>query len=315
MKTIKNMLYIAAMATAITACSGEESLAPEANTPITVSATIPGDVWAVASRSAEGEDPYDGSSPASRAPQYSAWTLHYTDYQGHAATYSPNVTVTDGVASFTTGDDLVWAKIDATQPIHLTCVTDNGTDDTTDDYTLHVSVANATPREELAFGAMKPVVAKFTVKFTMVNNLGANAEDFRITFSAYDAGEYDAATDGGVCPASSTDAVTSFEALTGTTGENPCIVTGTMLLPEQEMGDELIVTYGSHNWTVDLSQVAITGTNPVQYANQLKAGQHITLNLNASLTSLGTPSIEVEAFTHGGSYDLGGEAQQPSTNP
>ena len=303
MKTIKNMLYIAAMATAITACSGEESLAPEANTPITVSATIPGDVWAVASRGA-GEE------------IYSDWTLHYTNYKGEAATYSPIVSVNNGTASFTTGDDLVWAKLDATLPIHLTCKTDNGTaSDATDDYTLHVSVANATPREELAFGAMKPVVAKFTVKFTMVNNLGANAEDFRITFSAYDAGEYDASTHDGVCPASSTDAVTSFEALTGTTGENPCIVTGTMLLPEQEMGNELIVTYGSHNWTVALSQVAITGTNPVQYANQLKAGQHITLNLNASLTSLGTPSIEVEAFTHGGSYDLGGEAQQPSTNP
>ena len=104
MKAIKNMLYIAAMATAITACTSEDALAPELNTPLTVSATIPGDVWAVASRSAEGEDPSVGSSPASRAPQYSAWALHYTNYQGHAATYSPSVTVTDGVASFTTGD-------------------------------------------------------------------------------------------------------------------------------------------------------------------------------------------------------------------
>ena len=307
MKTIKNMLYIAAMATAITACSGEESLAPEANTPITVSATIPGDVWAVASRSAEGEDPYDGSSPASRAPQYSAWTLHYTDYQGHAATYSPSVTVTDGVASFTTGDDLVWAKIDATQPIHLTCVTDNGTDDTSNDYTLHVSVASATPRQILAFEAMKPTVAKLTVKFTLENNinLAPDPEEFSMSFSAKGKKEasgeetaYDPRTDKGVWPVGETP-VTSFSTLTGISGTDFYTVTGTILLPEQTLGDELTVTYGSYTWTANLSQVEVKNTNPVQYANQLKAGQHLTLNLKTLLTSLNAPNmnIEAEAFT------------------
>ena len=133
MKAIKNMLYIAAMATAITACTSEDALVPELNTPLTVSATIPGDVWAVASRSAEGEDPSSGSSSASRAPQYSDWTLHYTNYKGEAATYSPNVSVNNGTASFTTGTDLVWEQIDATQSMHLTCKTDNGTADNAED--------------------------------------------------------------------------------------------------------------------------------------------------------------------------------------
>ena len=307
MKAIKNMLYIAAMATAITACTSEDALAPELNTPLTVSATIPGDVWAVASRSAEGEDPSSGSSPASRAPQYSAWTLHYTNYQGHAATYSPSVTVTDGVASFTTGDDLVWAKIDATQPIHLTCVTDNGTDDTSDDYTLHVSVASATPRQTLAFGAMKPVVAKLTVKFTLENNmnLAPEPDEFSMSFSAKGKREasgeetaYDPRTDKGVWPVGETS-VTSFSTLTGISGTDFYTVTGTILLPEQTLGNELTVTYGSYTWTADLSQVEVKNTNPVQYANQLKAGQHLTLNLKTSITSLNAPNmnIEAEAFT------------------
>ena len=308
MKTIKNMLYIAAMATAITACSGEESLAPEANTPITVSATIPGDVWAVASRSAEGEDPSGGSSSASRALEYSDWTLHYTNYKGEVDTYSPNVSVNNGTASFTTGTDLVWEQIKITQLIHFTCKTDNGTDDdTTDDYTLHVSVANATPREELAFGAMKPVVAKFTVKFTLENNmnLAPEPDEFSMRFSAKGKKEasgeetaYDPRTDKGVWPVGETP-VTSFSTLTGISGTDFYTVTGTILLPEQTLGNELTVTYGSYTWTADLSQVEVKNTNPVQYANQLKAGQHLTLNLKTSLTSLNAPNmnIEAEAFT------------------
>ena len=316
MKAIKNMLYIAAMATAITACTSEDALAPELNTPLTVSATIPGDVWAVASRSAEGEDPSVGSSPASRAPQYSAWTLHYTNYQGHAATYPPSVTVTDGVASFTTGDDLVWAKIDATQPIHLTCKTDNGTDDdATDDYTLHVSVTSATPRQTLAFEAMKPTVAKFTVNFTLTTN---SSETVSIGFEAKGmAADYDPQTNDGVWPASDLESeyIIGFETLQVEQEEGSLVrtVTGTILLPQQEMNPTMMFGLGQLlPWNVDLSTVPVG--NSGQKANQLKAGQHLTLNVTASYTTLNAPSIEIEAFTQGGSYDLGGDAQ-PSTNP
>ena len=300
MKTIKNMLYIAAMATAITACSGEETLAPEAGTPITVSVTIPGDVWAVASRVA-GET-------------YSDWTLHYTDYKGDAATYAPTVTEGNGTFSFTTDKNLVWEKIDATKPIHLTCVTDNGTpSDDTDDYTLHVSVASATPRQPLAFGAMKPTVAKFTVNFTLTTNNSTDA--VTIAFGAKGmADDYDPQANNGAWPANDSEDVTGFgSSLVDTPAAGTRTVTGTILLPEQEMGDELIVKYGSHNWIVDLSTVSVSSE---QKANQLKAGQHITLNIKASYTSLNAPSIEIEAFEPASGYenDLGGEAQQPSTN-
>lgn len=309
MKTIKNMLYIAAMATAITACSGEDSLAPEASTPITVSVTIPGDVWAVASR-VVGEE------------TYSNWTLHYTGLSGNAvyAVGDANVAVTNNAVSFTTyqaeDNKLVWEQINATKPIHLTCVTDNGTpSDDTDDYTLHVSVASATPRQPLAFGAMKPTVAKFTVNFTLTTN---SSEAISIGFEAKGmADQYNPQTTDGAWPASDSKEVLGFGSSLVETSEAGSLVrtvTGTILLPEQEMGDELIVKYGSHNWTVNLSTVSVG--NSGQKANQLKAGQHITLNIKASYTSLNAPSIEIEAFEHATGYenDLGGEAQQPSTN-
>ena len=302
MKTIKNMLYIAAMATAITACSGEETLAPEAGMPITVSVTIPGDVWAVASRGA-GET-------------YTDWTLHYTDYKGEAATYAPTPTVAMGEeveASFTTSTDLVWEQIDATKPIHLTCKTDNGTtNDTTDDYTLHVSVDNAPSRQTLAFGAMKPTVAKFTVNFTLTTN---SSKTISIGFKAKGmAAAHAPQTNDGVWPANDSEDVTDFgNSWVETSAAGTRTVTGTILLPQQDMNPIMIFGLGQAlPWNVDLSKVSVGGSD--QPANQLKAGQHITLNITASYTTLNAPSIEVEAFTQGGSYDLGGDAQ-PNTNP
>ena len=306
MKTIKNMLYIAAMATAITACSGEETLAPEAGTPVTVSATIPGDMWAVASRGA-GEE------------TYTDWKLHYTGLRGNAVygVGDTNVTVTNNAVSFTTyqaeDNKLVWEQIDATKPMHLTCKTDNGTpNDTTDDYTLHVSVDNAPSRQTLAFGAMKPTVAKFTVNFTLTTN---SSKTISIGFKAKGmAADYAPQTNDGVWPANDSEDVTDFgNSWVETSAAGTRTVTGTILLPQQDMNPIMMFGLGQAlPWNVDLSKVSVGGSD--QPANQLKAGQHITLNITASYTTLNAPSIEVEAFTQGGSYDLGGDAQ-PNTNP
>ena len=113
MKTIKNYTYpvirpalsrsfaalwmsmVGAM-TMLPSCSSYESLSPEGSTPITVSATIPGDVWAVASRGGEGGGASGGGSSSPTGPQYSDWTLHYTDYKGAAATYKYDATTMGG---------------------------------------------------------------------------------------------------------------------------------------------------------------------------------------------------------------------------
>jgi hypothetical protein len=75
------------------------------------------------------------------------------------------------------------------------------------------------------------------------------------------------------------------------------------------MDNTLTVTYGSEiTWTLDLSQVKVKDTNPVQYANQLIAGQHLTLNLKASITSLNAPAdVQIEAFTKADADDYTGE--------
>jgi hypothetical protein len=93
------------------------------------------------------------------------------------------------------------------------------------------------------------------------------------------------------------------------------VFTSSILLPEQTMGNMLTVTYGSDiTWKLDLSQVKVKDTNPVQYANQLIAGQHLTLNLKASVTNLNAPAdVQIEAFTKadadGYTGELGGVAK------
>ena len=295
MKAIIQSFIIVAMATAITACTAEEPLAPQADQPITVMATVPGEVWATASRALS-----DG---------YSDLTLHYTDYKGEETTYvvpSDNVTMTNNQISFTTGGDLVWERVDATKPIHLTCKEG--------EVTFHTSVESAEPGKALTFtDAMKPTMAKLTVKLTFTHNITGELQTLNATVTAKGAAtDYDPQTDGGIHKADETAAVQSL-ALEATESDN--VFTSSMLLPEQTMVNMLTVTYGSDiTWTLDLSQVSVTGGTEDQYANQLIAGQHLTLNLKASVTNLNAPAdVQIEAFTKadadGYTGELGGVAK------
>ena len=299
MKAIIQSFIIVAMATAITACTAEESLAPQADQPITVSATMPGEVWATASRAS--------SMGTLDKTDYSEVELHYTDYKGVAATYEvPLNTIEFSVANseysffFTTGSDLVWERVDATKPIHLTCKEG--------EVTFHTSVESAEPGKALTFKeAMKPTMAKLTVKLTFNHNITGELQTLNATIKAAGAAtDYHPQTDGGIHKADETAAVQSL-ALEATGSDN--VFTSSMLLPEQTMDNTLTVTYGSEiTWTLDLSQVKVKDTNPVQYANQLIAGQHLTLNLKASITSLNAPAdVQIEAFTKADADDYTGE--------
>ena len=294
------------MATAITACSGDDSpLVSEANTPITVSATIPGEVWAVASRLV--------------TESYSDLQLHYTDYKGKASTFAvptENISGTDNNISFTTGSKLVWEQVDATKPIHLTCVCNNGTDVTTDDYTLHTSVASATVGQPLAFSsAMTPTVAMLTLKLTLEHNTGALG-DMTATVSAEEAvAAYDPMTHGSLWPATGNKVNKEITLPAPASGN---VYNASIILPQQTMGNTLTIKYGTTAiWTLDLSLVSVSGGKSEQKANQLIVGQHLTLNLTASLIGLNTPDIKIEAFTAAadGSYEdeLGGSAKK--SNP
>ena len=280
--------------------------------PLTVTATIPGDVWAVATR-AEGES----------TVTYSDWKLHYTDYNGKAATGTLTASQSEGTYTLTTDNGLVWAKVNTTNPMHLTARCDNGTpSDATDDYTLHTSVPSATAGEELAFPDMKHTLAKFTVNFMFSYNMEQNAPtaatDFTMTISSTQvaADSYDPMTNGGAWPAAEDETNPTAFTLSYKSTDNVHIVTGSMLLPQQMMGETLTVTYKETTWTLNLNAVAVTGGEEGQMANQLIAGQHLTLNLKAGLTAINTPSdIQIEAFTAADadaddySPDLGGVAK------
>ena len=299
MKAIIQSFIIAAVATAITACTAEESLAPQADQPITVMATVPGEVWATASRAS--------SMGTLDKTDYSEVELHYTDYKGVAATHKvPLNTIEFSVANsansfwFTTGSDLVWEKVDATKPIHLTCKEG--------DASFHTSVESAEPGEALTFtDAMKPTMAKLTVKLTFTHNITGELQALNATITTAGAAtDYHPQTDGGI---HQTDGTAAAQSLALEANESDNVFTSSMLLPEQTMGNMLTVTYGSDiTWTLDLSQVKVKDTDPVQYANQLIAGQHLTLNLKASVTSLNAPTdVQIEAFTKADATDYEGD--------
>lgn len=314
MKAIKNIIYIATLSMALTACTEEKPFEPGSGSPLTVSATVPGEIWAVATRAGN---------------EISAWTLHYIDYKGNKTIYVPtDVSVEGSAVSFTTGTDLVWAQIDHTKPMHLTC----GTFDIMPSgercyYILHTSVASATPDQPLALGTMTPTVAKLTVNFAFENNLNASADDFSITYNAKTAvDDYDPWTACDIWPAKD-DASDRLLPLSGTAATNLYTVSGTVLLPQQTIGNTLTVVYDNgtadntaddYPWTLDLNTVAVKNTDPVQYANDLKAGQHLTLNLKASVISLGKPSMEYEAFIKADqddyAGDLDGDVQSQTNN-
>ena len=110
-------------------------------------------------------------------------------------------------------------------------------------------------------------------------------------------------TDGGVLPAETEPATQHIRLV-----PDGNVFTGSALLPQQTMEDELIIYFGTHTWTLDLSQVKVKDTNPVQYANQLIAGQHLTLNLKASVTNLNAPAdVQIEAFTKADATDYEGD--------
>jgi len=312
-----------------TACTSEEPLVSVANTPVTVSATIPGKVWAVASRTDNGSTvaPDGGSSSdgeSSVAGQsFTDFVLHYTDFKGEPADYWPTDVMVDGSAvSFTTASSdnnlhLTWQQIDVTRPVHLTCK------EAVYGYTIHTSVTPGRVGETLTFtDAMTPTVALLGINLALTHNLPSHpaCDEFTATITARGEGSYAPLTHQGICPVEGEASENTINFLYGTiNADGIYTVSAITFLPQQTMGNTLTIKYGTTaTWTLDLSQVSVSDGESGQKANQLIVGQHLTLNLTASLIGLNTPSdIEIEAFTAAadGSYEdeLGGSAKK--SNP
>ena len=309
--------------TFLAACSETDDIAPAYNdAPLTITATIPGDVWAVATRVGIDGTYTDVPGITVTVISYSDWTLHYTDYQGQAATGTLTATPSqDGTYTLTSGSDLVWAKVqdtqDAAETFHLTCVGSDG-------MTYYATTTAAHGAPTVAFTtAMKPTLAKLTVNFTLSHNMAqVDYSDFTISVTAKaaktstaDEVVYYPMSHGGTWPAAEGDAATTaFTLSQQSAATGTYTVTSSMLLPQQTMGNTMTVKYKETTWTLDLSAVAVTGGVEGQKANRLIAGQHLTLNLKAGLTAINTPSdIQIEAFTAASTDDytpdLGGVAK------
>ena len=294
----------------------QDDIAPAYNdAPLTVTATIPGDVWAVASRVGIDESNTDVPGGITvTVISYSDWTLHYTDYRGQAASSALTATPSqDGTYTLTSGSDLVWAMVqdtqDADETFCLTCVGSDGV-------TYYATTTAAHGAQAVAFNdAMTPTLAKLTVNFTLSHNMAqVDYSDFTISVTAKaaktstaDEVVYNPMTHGGTWPVAEGDAATTaFTLSQQSAADGTYTVTSSMLLPQQTMGETLTVTYNNGtadnteddiSWTLNLSAVAVTGGVEGQKANQLIAGQHLTLNLSTSIHTVGAPSnIQIEAF-------------------
>ena len=269
-------------------CSDHEATTAPQGEAITVSAIVPGQVWAEASRAAH---------------TVKDLKLHYTDRDDQKQTFIVTDFTEQGgkITFYTEGNEenekLMWGHVNADKPIHLTCVKN------ADGITLHTSVNKATADQPLAFTtALKPTMAKLTVNVT-VNFDGKTPVHTDITAlqiaAKGAAGSYDPQTHAGVWPAGGS----SSKKLSPSAGSNGVTATASTTLPQQKLGN-LTLTYNNSTpditadditRTIDLSQVKVNGVS--QAANQLVAGQQLILDITVSAMTVDTPAdIDLQAF-------------------
>lgn len=283
---------------AISACSVEKEQPLETedgSQSFTITANIPSPIWGEVTRSYTDEA--------------GTFKLHYVDYKGEKVVYTIPAEYIDVYSTeirvnyndFNKDKNLVWERImkNAGQAeFHLTSMFDSGSH-------LHASAVVTHGAENISF-ALKRSMAQLTLEL-LVNDKDNNFTEnvFYATISGKETSDsYDPWTNGEVWPKSETSlepiALKGSAALGGYYFEK--------LLPEQTLGDILTLTYGSYEWYLDLSKVAVTGGKEGQMANQVYAGQNLTLSLQAYINELNAPSIEVTAFVEE-DKEVGGTAE------
>lgn len=283
---------------AISACSVEKEQPLETedgSQSFTITANIPSPIWGEVTRSYTDEA--------------GTFKLHYVDYKGEKVVYTIPAEYIDVYSTeirvnyndFNKDKNLVWERImkNAGQAeFHLTSMFVSGSH-------LHASAVVTHGAENISF-ALKRSMAQLTLEL-LVNDKDKNFTEnvFYATISGKETSDsYDPWTNGEVWPKSETSlepiALKGSAALGGYYFEK--------LLPEQTLGDILTLTYGSYEWYLDLSKVTVTGGKEGQMANQVYAGQNLTLSLQAYINELNAPSIEVTAFVEE-DKEVGGTAE------
>ena len=294
MKIYKNLLMIAAMAIAFTACSqeGDVPVLPTDEQPISFSASVPVKAFGVESRA---DNPTD-------------WTLYYQlkgkntldSSTGKYLTVTPE---TKGYSfkaryayKYKEGDehrDLVWSVIEPNTKFYLTVVKDGveywaeGTKKATDNSEYVVD-----------FKVMKPRKARFTIELTVKGNMSVDDDDFTFSFDKVKEAAVKAENvkvqawpvkenQNEGAEYTYTDVVLAGKVYTASADFAPQKV------------NTLTVNYkNTFNWNVDLNKVTVaTDDTESKMASEWRAGEHIILKLSVSLDELKPGNITVEGFT------------------
>lgn len=162
----------------------------------------------------------------------------------------------------------------------------------------------ATHGEDLDFGTLKSRFAKLSINVKVKSNTSLDSDeklDIQTTLHEAEAEATDV-TDP-VWPVSDNEITDPFG-----TGANPAVlditgnegsVTVSRICAEQDFDGLVTFTYLNKEWTLNLSQVVVTGESG-QKANQLRAGQHLSVSATLNMVSLTSPFIsitDIEAAT------------------
>lgn len=301
MKIYKNLLMIAAMAIAFTACSqeGDVPVLPTDEQPISFSASVPVKAFGV----------------ESRADNPTAWTLYYQLKGTNTLVSSTGdyltVTSVNEVYSFkaryaynykegnedkTEHRDLVWSVLDTQSEFYLTVVKDDveywakGTKEATDNSEYVVD-----------FDVMKPRLARFTIELTVKGNMSVAASDFTFSFEkVMEAAEHAKNVKEQAWPVKKNQNGEGVEVeytYTDVVLDNKVYTASADFAPQTV--NTLTVNYkNTFNWNVDLTKVTVaTDDNNSKWASEWEAGEHIILKLSVSLDELKPGNITVEGFT------------------
>lgn len=339
-KKIMNTLWLAM---ALTACtSHDEPMMPDTDSQyITARATFKADAWGSVSTRAIGESDYahlwlyyvpsDKELPV--RDEYdtdAAYEAALEEAYSYVIVPDANASVANGVLTFNTrganaGSHLKWQHVNTAAPMHIQ-LQENLNEELA--YTfLYGESTTMQPNATVDFGTLVYTDAKLTVNLKMSNGQPAQGDDFKVSFSFHEFDDriYHPAVHGGVYPARDDEEEATIS-LTATDTDG-IFATGWKLLPQQTLpevdGASLLTitdTKGTDDtaddltWQIDLAQLSVSGGNPGQKANELVAGQHLTLTLTLSGTTLTLGSIGMVDFAEAatGSYedDLGAVAKE-----
>ena len=307
MKIYKNLLMIAAMAIAFTACSqeGDVPVLPTDEQPISFSASVPVKAFGVESRA---DNPTD-------------WALYYQlkgkntldSSTGNYLTVTPETEgysfkaryeykYKEGVENKIEHRDLVWSVIEPNTKFYLTVVKDGV------EYWAEGTKSTVESGFLVKFGVMKPRKTRFFLNLTVS---GSKAVKSGFTFSL--SGVKEAATTAPdvteqAWPTTETDFTTFPWTNDAAAQQNGTYTYSHDFAPQT--AENLTIKYGNtFTWTKSLSEIKVDFNGQESTANQWKPGYQITLNVAVALDDLTPGAITVNGFTNGGSQDFNGTVQ------